>query len=161
MAVFYQDASAIAKLYLRNEIGVDFVLELLGSPSPDDRFFTSALSIVEVKSAISRRIDRPNARSVLIAAYDGDVYEMFEVLPMDHSIIVEAGTVVENHRLRAGDAIHLATALSIAATTIQPVFMVSSDVELLEAAEAAGLGALDPQMDDAIDRLHYIREQQA
>ena len=158
MPVFYLDASAIAKLYLRNEMGVDFVLDLLTSPSQGERFFTSALSIVEVKAAISRRIDIPDTRSVLIAAYDGDMHEMFEVLPVEDSVIVEAGAVVENHRLRAGDAIHLATALSVAAVADSQVCMVSSDAELLEASEAAGIGAIDPQMNDAMGNLRQLRE---
>ena len=113
---------------------------------------------MEVKSAISRRIRGMDDREALLIAYDTDVHRIFDILPVEDSIIVEAGTVVENHRLRAADAIHLATALSIRATASQ-VFMVSSDIELLDASEAAGLGALDPQEDDAIDRLRRAREQ--
>ena len=56
MPIFYLDASAITKFYLRDEIGVEFVIQLLELRSPDERIFTSALSVVEVKSAISRRI---------------------------------------------------------------------------------------------------------
>ena len=66
-------------------------------------------------------------------------------------------SVVENHRLRAGDAIHLAAALSIAATTVSQVFMVSSDTELLEASDAAGISVLDPQATDAMVSLRQIR----
>ena len=157
MPVFYQDASAIAKLYLPDEQGADFMFELLASRSLSDILVTSALSFVEVKSAISRRISNASDKSALLEAYDKDIQDLFRLLPVRDEIIVGAGSVVERHRLRAGDAIHLATALDIAAS-IPQVFMVTSDVELLEAAEAAGLGALDPQMDDAIDRLHYIRE---
>ena len=158
MPVFYLDASAIAKLYLPNEQGADFVSGLLHLPGSGDIFVTSALTLVEVKAAICRRIDRPAARSILIAAYELDVHDMFEILPMDNNVIVEAGAVVETHRLRAGDAIHSATALSIAATAIQQVFMVSSDTELLEASGMAGIGALDPQTEGAVGSLRQIRE---
>ena len=157
MATFYSDASAIAKLYLQDEIGVDFVLELLGSPSSDDRLFTSSLSIVEVKAAISRRIDSADDRAVLLRLYDRDVRELLSLLPVDDDIIMGAGAVAERHRLRTGDAIHLATAMDIA-NDFQQVFMVSSDIELLEASEAAGLGALNPQVDDALGRLNEIRD---
>ena len=118
MSIFYLDASAITKLYLHDEQGVDFILQLVEECLPSDRFFTSALSIVEVKSAIIRRVRRLDTRSFLLSAYDGDVYDKFEILPVEDEIIVEAGAVVENYRLRAGDAIHLATALSIAATVV-------------------------------------------
>ena len=159
MPPFYLDASAITKLYLPGERGVDFVVQLLESQFPDDRFFTSGLSIVEVKSAISRRIDSLTDRAELLAMYDYDVHEVFEILPVSDDIIIRAGAVTEDYRLRAGDAIHLATALSIAATVDDSqVFMVSSDVELLEASEAAGIGALDPQVDDATGSLRQIRE---
>lgn len=159
MPVFYLDASAIAKQYLPNEHGVEFVIELLHSPHSSDTFVTSTLSLVEVKAAISRRIERPDARSVLLSAYEIDVHETFEILPVDDNIIVEAGRVVESHRLRAGDAIHLASALSVAAVSDDSkLFMVSSDVELLEASEAAGIGALDPQSENATASLRQIRE---
>ena len=159
MAIFYLDASANAKIYFQNEIGVDFVLELLVSPSPSDRFFTSTLSIVEVKAAISRRINDMDDRASLLATHDREVHQLFELLPVSLGIITRAGEVAENYRLRAGDAIHLASALSVAATVdTSQAFMVSSDIELLEASEAAGLGALDPQVDDALGRLNEIRE---
>ena len=78
---------------------------------------------------------------------------------MSDDIIIRAGSIVENYRLRAGDAIHLATALDIAEVTAPyQVFMVSSDAELLEASEAAGIGALDPQANDVIGSLRQVRE---
>ena len=121
MAAFYLDASAIAKLYLPGELGVDFVIQLLELRSPEDRVFTSGLSIVEVKAAISRRIESPTDRAELLAMYDDDAHEMFKLLPVSDDIIIRAGAVTEDYRLRAGDAIHLATALSVAAATTQQV----------------------------------------
>ena len=157
MPVFYLDASAIAKLYLPDEIGADFVVQLLDSNSSNDTFVTSALSVVEVKSAITRRIDDFHYRISLLAAYDRDLREIFELITVKDDIVVGASSLVELHRLRAGDAIHLATALSIAAVADSQVFMVSADAELLEASQAAGIGALDPQVDDSIDGLRRIR----
>ena len=158
MPVFYLDASAIAKLYLPGEQGVDFVVQLIGSHISGDVFVTSNLSLVEVKSAISRRISNEETRAYLLDSFDRDVQEIFNLMAVSHEIIIGAGAVVEDYRLRAGDAIHLATALDIAAIADDSrVFMVSSDSELLEASEAAGIGALDPQADDAIDSLRQIR----
>ena len=158
MPVFYLDASAIAKLYLPDEIGSEFVVNLLDSRSSTDLFVTSALSVVEVKSAITRRIDNPHERGPLLSAYDRDLQEMFDLISVRNDLIVGAGSIAERHRLRAGDAIHLATALDISVTTEQTqIFMVSSDAELLSASEAAGIGALDPQVGDALSSLHQIR----
>ena len=138
---------------------MDFVVQLLESQFPDDRFFTSGLSIVEVKAAISRRIDSLTDRAELLAMYDDDVHEIFEILSVSDDIIIRAGAVTEDYRLRAGDAIHLASALSVAAfIDSSQVFLVSSDAELLEASEAAGIGALDPHADDAMGSLRQIRE---
>ena len=131
MPVFYLDASAIEKLYLHGEQGVAFMVELLSSRSSDDILVTSALCFVEVKSAISRRIYIAGDKLALLEAYDRDAREIFDFVDVHNEIIVEAGNVVEKHRLRAADAIHLATALSLAATTdAAQVFMVSADAEL-------------------------------
>ena len=157
MPVFYLDASAIAKMYLPDEQSVDFVVQLLGSRLSGDVFVTSTLSIVEVKSTISRRIDSPGDKESLLEAYDRDVQEIFNLVTVGDEIIQGAGLVVEQRRLRAGDAIHLATALDIAAS-FSRVFMVSADTELLEASEAAGIGALDPQSENATASLRQIRE---
>ncbi len=159
MPIFYLDASAIAKLYLPGEQGVVFMVDLLSSRSPDDILVTSALCFVEVKSAISRRISNLSDKSALLEAYDRDAREIFDSVDVHNEIIVEAGAVVEKHRLRAADAIHLATALSLAATAASQVFMVSADTELLQASEAAGIEALDPQTDEALGVLRQIRQQ--
>ena len=85
MAFFYLDASAIAKMYLPDEQGVDFVVQLLGSRLSGDVFVTSTLSIVEVKSAIFRRIDSPGDKESLLEAYDRDVQEIFNLGCVDIS----------------------------------------------------------------------------
>lgn len=159
MAFFYLDASAIAKLYLPNEQGVEFVVQLLDLRSSTDMFATSALSVVEVKSAITRRIGSPSDKAPLLAAYDRDLREIFDLISIRDDIIIGASSVAERYGLRAGDAIHLASALSVAAVSDDSkLFMVSSDVELLEASEAAGIGALDPQSENATASLRQIRE---
>ena len=66
--------------------------------------------------------------------------------------------VVEDYRLRAGDVIHLASVSSIAAfTDSAQVIMISGDAELLNTSESASIGADDPQLVDAVDRLRRVR----
>ena len=134
------------------------MVQLLDLRSSTDMFATSALSVVEVKSAITRRIGSPSDKAPLLAAYDRDLREIFDLISIRDDIIIGASSVAERYGLRAGDAIHLATALDIAATADETqVFMVSSDTELLEASDVAGIGALDPQTDDAVSSLLELR----
>jgi len=65
--------------------------------------------------------------------------------------------VAAAHRLRAGDAIHLATALAVQAATPLRLVLISSDGELLAAAGAAGLAVLDPADPDALASLRGLR----
>ena len=151
MPIYYLDASSIVKLYLRDERGTEFMDKLVRERVLGDRLVTSEISIVEVKAAISRRIDDAADRSLLIRAYDNDWREIFETSPVSETIIISAGKIAEERRLRSGDAIHLATALAVAAVSpgAPRMFMVSSDTELLTASHETRLGALDPQTDDA------------
>ena len=149
MPVFYLDTSAILKRY-RDEQGTEVVDRLLLNPGPDDRFFTSFLSALEVWSAISRlvrsgQIDRNAAENVL-ARFREDAHRVILLWPLDNAILTAAILVAERHGLRSGDAIHLATAASIfSLATESETVLVSSDRELLEAAMQAGMGVLNPQ----------------
>ena len=53
MPLFYLDTSALVKRY-RTERGTEVVEQLLANFPPEDRFFTSFLSIIELTSAILR-----------------------------------------------------------------------------------------------------------
>ena len=154
---YYLDASATLKLYLTNELGTDFMRILLEDAAPNELFFISTFGVLEINAAIRRRIRDDRLMYEALRLFIQDLVRLFRVIPTSDGVLHQAMSVVENHRLRAGDAIHLATALSIAAIAIPQVFIVSSDAELLEASEEAGIGALDPQASDAIDSLRQIR----
>ena len=157
MPVYYLDTSAVLKLYLSNELGTDFIRILFEGSMPDESFYISSFGLLEVKAAIVRRISDVGVIEQALSHFSQDMANLLEIVRLNEYILYQALSTTENHRLRAGDAIHLATALSIAAITIPQVFMVSSDAELLEASEAAGIGALDPQANNAIDNLRRIR----
>lgn len=161
MAVFYLDTSALVKRY-RTELGSGVVEELLASPRPQDRFFVSFLSIIELTSGVLRlakgRQLREDTAQEVLARFRSDVRDLLRVWPLDEDAATDAVTVAEQHRLRSADAIHLAAAQAIASLVSGTrVVMVSSDRELLDAAEAAGLTPLDPQAADAAERLRQIR----
>src|SRR3990172_1416607 len=116
MPVFYVDTSALVKRY-RTELGTEVVEELFGDPRPQDRFFISFLSILEVTSGVIRlakggQLQQDTAQEIL-ARFRHDVSEFFRVWPLNEDIAVAAVTVAETHRLRSADAIHLATAQAI------------------------------------------------
>ena len=144
------------KLYLRDERGTEFMDKLVRERVPGERLVTSEISIVEVKAAISRRVRNIANRRALIRAYDNDWREIFETSPVSETIIISASKIAEERRLRSGDAIHLATALAVAAVApgSPRMFMVSSDTELLTASHETLLDALDPQTDVAQNGLH-------
>ena len=149
MAVFYLDTSALVKRY-RTELGTEVVEELLANPRQQDRFFISFLSVIELTSGVLRlakgRQLRDDTAQEILARFRDDVHELLRVWPLGEDVAATAVTVAETHRLRSADAIHLATAQAIASLVSGTrVVMVSSDHELLDAAEAAGLTPLDPQ----------------
>lgn len=159
MHIYYLDASAVLKRYFPSEAGADFMKTLLEEPEDDGVFCISSFGVLEVNAAIRRRVRNHHLMHDALMHFSQDSVEMFRVIPTDDDILSQALSVIETHRLRAGDAIHLATALSIAAMTERSqLFMVTSDAELLEAAQAAGIGAIDPQEDDAMGSLRQLRE---
>ena len=158
MSIYYLDTSAILKLYLTNELGAEFMRILVEGATPDESFYISSFGLLEVKSAIVRRISYAGVIERALSQLSQDMANLLKIVRLNEYILYRALSETENYRLRAGDAIHLATALSVAATTTQQVFMVSSDAELLEASEAASIGALDPQAYDALSSLHRIRD---
>ncbi len=149
MPVFYLDTSAILKRY-RSEQGTEVVDRLLLDPPPENRFYTSSLAALEVRSALSRlvrggHLDR-NLADDLIARFGEDTLRVIQLWPLDDSILSIALRVAARYGLRSGDAIHFATAEIIFRLTSESdnVF-VSSDRELLEAAVDSGMEVLDPQ----------------
>jgi predicted nucleic acid-binding protein len=160
-AVFYLDTSALVKRY-RTEQGTEIVQQLFDNPSPEDRFFISFFSIIELTSGILRlakggHLSQDTANQIL-ARFRRDVQKLFRLWPLNDDIAVDAVTVVEEHRLRSADAIHLATAQRVASlASPAQVIMVSSDRELLDAAAVAGLHALDPQARGSAEKLDTLR----
>ena len=161
MAVFYLDASALVKRY-RTEQGTAVVDVLLDRRRSEDRFYTSLLSLLEVTSAIHRRLaarylDELLAQAIL-ARFRGELFDSVCTSPLDDDTLSSAVTVVERHKLRSGDAIHLATALALAAAAPNAqVVVVTSDRELVRSSVGSGLAVLNPTEVDAMAQLREFR----
>jgi predicted nucleic acid-binding protein len=99
-----------------------------------DSVLCVSVGYLEVRSAIARRLAaRPAARARALLE---DRWQDVETRIVDDRLIGLAGSVVDRHRLRALDALHLATALDERESEL--VF-VSWDDELRQAAETEGL----------------------
>lgn len=141
--MFYLDASAWVKRY-QKEVGTEWMAQLLAlQPAVG----CSDLGLVEVVSAITRRHRGQSVSSELTEQVLSAVKTDFErFLRIEFTIYIRnaAEGLAARHGLRAADAVHLASALR-ARQSGQAVVLVSSDHELLLAANAEGLAALDPQ----------------
>nr|MBI3613875.1 type II toxin-antitoxin system VapC family toxin [Nitrospirota bacterium] len=82
MPVFYIDTSALVKRY-RTEQGTGVVEVLLSDPLPEDRFFLSFLSVIELTSGILRlargRQLREETASEILARFRGDIRTLFRI----------------------------------------------------------------------------------
>ena len=160
MVIYYLDTSAVVKRYITSEAGADFMRVLLEDAVSDEIFSISYFGVLEFNAVIRRQMRSGRLTDAAIQKFEQDSSDIFRVVPSDGETLQQALPVIQAYGLRTGDAIHLATALSIAAVSgYNQTFMVTSDGELLAAAEAAGMGALDPQADGAMDRLLSIRTQ--
>jgi uncharacterized protein len=127
------DTSAIAKRY-RDEVGHEQVQRCLARA---DQVVMAAHARVEVASSLCRDLhDGATSRAEL----DADLQLLardfggFEVLPLDERIEVLAIQAMAQSRLRAMDALHIATAQAAGVD-----LFVTADQRQARAAEASGL----------------------
>jgi hypothetical protein len=110
------------------------------------------LTIVEVISAFARRLrDGSLSQDQFVAARDAfrdDCLHEYHVVPPTQPIIDLACSLLEQHPLRAFDATHLATALTVhqflASEADSPLSFVSADERLNQAALTEGMQVDNP-----------------
>jgi predicted nucleic acid-binding protein len=133
--IAYLDASALVKLFLV-ETGSEEMAELWAS---DVAVATSVVSQTELTCALAaavrdRRFDAERLDATIV---DGSVIrERSELVATDSDLIRSASGLGARHRLRAIDAIHVASALVV--IDASPT-LVSWDPNQRRAAEAEGL----------------------
>lgn len=121
---------------LLDEAGTDLVREIWTSDAP---LVTSWVSYTEASAAIgaarrSRRLSR-TAATAAARELDAD-WECFTPIVIDAKVARRGGRLATRHRLRALDAIHLASALEL--RSADPVVL-TFDPRLAEAARREGL----------------------
>lgn len=145
MIVYYLEPSAWVKRYL-DEPGSAAVNALVRRPVP---LTCSTLGPIEVMSAIARK-ERQGVASVTAAAAAARVradFERFTPIGFADEVFDVALELPLIHPLRGADAVHLASAI-VARRALEDsddsLTLVSSDLELLRAAEAARFTVIDP-----------------
>lgn len=150
MTVYYLDASAIAKRYLR-ESGSAWMEDLTGQ-FDTHRFVSAAIVSVEVIAAIARalrqqRVGRKQAQQA-IARFGADAQIYWRTWAVTNEVLMRASVLTMRHPLRAYDAVHLATALmwadDLAGAGLPAPTVISADRDLLAAAQAEGLPTDNP-----------------
>jgi uncharacterized protein len=145
MTIYFLDSSALVKLYV-NEVGSKWICSLF-QPNLNNQFFVTAVTGVEIISAITRRakggsISITDAKNVG-SQFKKDFQTEYKVIQISESIINSAIRVTELYALRGYDAVQLASGYELNILCITnglpvPIF-VSADNELNKAALGEGL----------------------
>jgi predicted nucleic acid-binding protein len=141
MTIHYLDPSALDQTPFA-ERGSDPMRFLFRGPL---RAACSRLGLVEMIATASRKGHyehlNPAAIDRLMRNIHAD-FALFKIVDISDPTIEIAIDTATRHRLRAMDALHLASALVLRQTA--DVTMVSADLELLSAALHEGLGVFNP-----------------
>ena len=140
----YLDTSALVKLYVAEE-GSPLVHQVVANaPS----VATSAIAYVEARAAFARRrrdgsLPLQEYRRIL-RDLDAD-WGHYLRIDVTEPLIRQAAELAERHRLRAYDAIHLASAYVVKEQLLEQVLFASWDKTLEAAARRHGLQLLPRQ----------------
>jgi len=142
VTVAYFDSSALVKLVIDEDGSEDAALLWDGA----DSVLTSRVAHPEVRAALAaaERGARLDADTHLQAKADWEeLRQGLRFVEVTGQLESEAGDLAEQHALSGFDAIHLASALTIAAI---PLVVATWDGRMHQAAQAAGLTTLPGQL---------------
>ncbi|MCC7535049.1 MAG: type II toxin-antitoxin system VapC family toxin [Deltaproteobacteria bacterium] len=138
MTLLYLDTSALVKLYVREHGSTVVRRRLDAAPA----VATSRVAYPEARAAFARRRREgalsPRGLARCVSRLDADL-AAFVVVELDAPIAHRAGEIAAARALRGFDAIHVASALALAALTGSSVAFVSFDARQAAAATAEGL----------------------
>lgn len=150
MTTYYVDSSALIKRYV-DETGSDWLRATLGvQPSP--AVIVVHLVTVEMTSAFTRRLREgvltPEEYACVQDAVQADCLYEYEMVMAAGQVLDRASRLLEQHPLRAYDAVHLATAIitnqQLLTHEQPPLTFLCADDRLNRAAEAEWLAVDNP-----------------
>jgi uncharacterized protein len=136
--ILYLDTSALVKLYAR-EVGSTEVKQAVARA---DLVATSLVAYVETRSALARKHRLADIDDAALRRHKREFerdWTRLNRLPVDATTIRRAGDLAEQYRLRAYDALHLATADLLQAAIRSAVSFACFDDALNGAAAMLGL----------------------
>ena len=149
MAYCFLDSSALAKRFA-TETGTNFVLSLFREPS--NLIFASRLTLVEVSSALIRKAHSKQITVDAEARASRRLKRAFNsqliLVEVTKKLVSDAVALSRRHRLRAYDAVQLASAIEISknrlSSNLTSVTFISADSDLNKAAAAEHLSVDNP-----------------
>jgi predicted nucleic acid-binding protein len=138
-AVFF-DTSALVKRYVQEQ-GSQYVARFFAAGPLGATVFVSTLTYVEVIAAFSRRL--PVIDTALVEVFSADYRRGMQKILLREAVVERAAQLARRHRLRAADAIQLASALRVAAQAPQ-ILLLTADGEMIAAAQMEGLRVDNP-----------------
>lgn len=142
--MIYLDSSALIKKYVV-EKGTREVREFFAS---GELLWTSKISQAEVWSALARRRRGGDLTAVqyraIARSFERD-WKRFTIVELSDEVMAMIRRIVEQHPLRAFDAVQLASALWAKHGLEEPLVFVGADESLLKAAELMALTVSNPE----------------
>jgi uncharacterized protein len=139
----YFDTSALVKRYDPTESGAAQVQNILSTPQV---ILTSEITTPEVIATFTKKqrekVFNASDMQAAITAYDLHAATEYDLVQLNPAIHLETRQLLLAHKLRANDAIHIATALVIAQSVpiaLTQLAFYTSDTEQAAAARAVGL----------------------
>ncbi len=151
MSTYYIDSSALVKRYV-TEAGTYWV-QALADPVAGNALVSAAITRIEVAAALASRHRAPGGlsraeRDGAVALLEQHCAAEYILISVDTPVLDRALALTQRHRLRAYDAVQLATALlandSYLTAGLPALVFVSADHDLLSAAQAEGLATENP-----------------
>src|SRR5436309_1337199 len=142
MADYYADSSVLVKRHV-HERG-DAWFQALADPAAGNVIVTARVSMVEVYSALNRRLREAHLNisdyTQIAADFAAVCAAEYEIMELTVAVVDQARRLLERHPLRAYDAIQLASALianaALQAAGFAPLIFLAADGRLLDAAQA-------------------------
>lgn len=149
--VYYADTSVLVKRHIA-ETGRTWVRSM-AHPATGNTIFTAQISLVELYSALNRRLREKSISSLRYSRLSSIINHIWSlqyvVVALTAPVLDTAKQLVERHPLRAYDAVQLASAIHTRRTLpthLSSITFLSADGRLLAAAQTEGFTTDDPNL---------------
>lgn len=151
VSAYFLDSSALLKRYVP-EVGTAW-MQSISDPQSQNLLIVAHIAWVEICSAVARRQREASISNIqanqILAAFSAHWNTQYFIVAIDKTVIDLAGQLVNQHPLRAYDAVQLAAALSLQEQLTPPnasLTFLTADSRLLAIAQAENLLADNPNL---------------